>query len=814
MSEAWTVARYLPSVRWIRGYDRPTFGADARAGATVAVLLIPQGMAYAALAGMPPITGLYAAIVALLVYAVLGTSNYSSVAPVAIDSLLVAAAVGPLAGGDPTRYVALAGLLAVLTGVLQIGAGVLRVGALVSFISIPVISGFTTAAALTIAASQLKDFLGVGGGGGSTTLVDTLSDLISRLDGIRPATPAVGVGAVAALLVLRRFAPRVPAPLLVVGAAALVVVLVPGLAGRVAVLGEVPAGLPAFALPSLSPADVSALLPAAAAIALVSYLESISTATVFARRTRGRVDANGELIGIGAANLAVGFFRGFTVAAGFSRGAVNVGAGARTPMSGVLAALLVAVALLTVTPLLAMLPKVALAAVIIVAVASLVDVRGARSIARARRSDLVALLATFVATLVLGPATGLGVGVGVSIVAFLRHSARPHLPELGRVHGTTRYRNVARHDAIGTDPTVALFRLDAPLYFANARAVADRIADAVAQRPDLRAVILDASSLPWVDYTGTVVLAELDEVWRAAGVALHLAAVRGPVSDVLARSADSAHLLTGNRVHATSPPRCALSISPPTHRCGRSVRRPRAPEPDPLDRQIQTRLPERAEQLDLRAAVHDDLQPRGLGQPSRLVVAHAELRPQHLRTDLDRLVGDPEQCFGRTEHLHHVHRTVDRRQRLVDPQPADLAPCLVGIHRNHFVAGLVEHPQNAVAEFGAIRTGTDHGDGLHLPEDGGEVLRRIILIMIQVSDAGHGASSCVSRGRVSSRAVPVGLRRDCGTACHGSRHRHRTCSRSAVGRRRAAHSLRPAAARSARRPRAGRSHPTAVSRHR
>ncbi|MDN5861806.1 MAG: STAS domain-containing protein, partial [Pseudonocardia sp.] len=489
--------------------------------------------------GAHPITGLYAAIVALLVYALLGTSNYSSVAPVAIDSLLVAAAVAPLADGDPARYVALAGLLAVLTGALQIGAGVLRVGALVSFISVPVISGFTTAAALTIAASQLKEFLGVEGGGGSTALLDTLAGLVPRLDGIRPVTLAVGVGAVAALLLLRRYLPRAPGPLIVVVAASLIVLL-PGLDGRVAVLGEVPAGLPGFALPSLDPADVGALLPAAAALALVSYLESISTATIFARRTRARVDANGELIGIGAANLAVGFFRGFNVAAGFSRGAVNFGAGARTPMSGVLAAVIVAVALLTITPLLALMPKVALAAIIIVAVASLVDVRGARSIAHVRRSDLVALFATFLATLVLGPAPGLGVGVAVSIVVFLRQSAQPHLPELGRVPGTNRYRNITRHDDIGTDPAVALFRLDAPLYFANSRAVADRIGDAIALRPELRAVILDASSLPWIDYTGTEVLAELDEALRAAGVALHLAAARGPVTDVLARSADSA----------------------------------------------------------------------------------------------------------------------------------------------------------------------------------------------------------------------------------------------------------------------------------
>lgn len=297
----------------------------------------------------------------------------------------------------------------------------------------------------------------------------------------------MGVGAVAALL-LRRHVPRAPGPLIVVVAAALVV-LIPGVAGEVAVPGNVPAGLPVFALPSFDLSDIGALLPAAAAITLVSYLESISTATTFARRTRGRVDANGELIGIGAANLAVGFFRGFTVGGRLlARGGELRGRRTHADVR-VLAALIVAVALLTVTPLLALMPKVALAAVIIVAVASLVDLRGARSIARVRRSDLVALVTTFLA----------------------------------------------------------------PPYFANSRAVAGRLGDAIALRPQLQAVILDAGSLPWIDHTGTEVLAELDEALRAAGVALHLAAARGPVTDVVARSADSAHLLAEGRVHADVP---------------------------------------------------------------------------------------------------------------------------------------------------------------------------------------------------------------------------------------------------------------------
>jgi len=539
--------RLLPFLRWARSYDRSQLAGDLRAGATVGVLLIPQGMAYAVLAGMPPISGLYAAVVSLLVYTALGTSRYSSVAPAAIDSLLIAAAVGPLADGDPARYVALTGALSLLAGAFQVTAGLLRVGVLVSFISIPVISGFTSAAALTIAASQLKDLLGLPGAG-TTTFLQTVRSLASRLGDLKPLTLALGLAAIALLVLLRRWLPRAPGPLLVVVLVGAVAAL-PGLRGGVAVLGAVPSGLPAPGVPVVSLADLRALLTPAGAIALVSYLESISTATTFARRTRGRVDPNGELIAVGGANLAAGLFRGFSGAGGFSRGAVNFNAGARTPLSGALAAILLVVALFTITPLLAAIPKVALAAIIVVAVASLVDVRAARAIARVRRSDLAALVVTFLATLVAGPVIGLGIGVAVSVVSFLRHSTRPHLPELGRVPGTARFRNLTRYVGLGTDPAVAIVRLDAPLYFANSQIVTQVIADMVADRRELRVVVLDASSMPWVDYTGAEALVELDEAFAASGVELHLAAVRGPVADILRRLPASAHLVAPGRGH-------------------------------------------------------------------------------------------------------------------------------------------------------------------------------------------------------------------------------------------------------------------------
>lgn len=541
----------LPAQRWLRGYHRGLLAADARAGLTVAVLLIPQGMAYATLAGLPPVTGLYASMVSLVVYALLGTSNHVSVAPVAIDSLLVAGAVAPLADGDPVRYVALAGLLAVLIGVLQLGAGLLRLGALVSFLSVPVISGFTTAAALTIGASQLKDLLGVRVEGTSSSFLDTVRGLVPELSGTSVLTLSLGVAAVVLLVLVRKAVPALPGPLLVVVAATALVSLA-GWSGQVAVVGEVPSGLPTPAVPDVAWSDVRALLPAAAAIALISYMETISTGTAFARRTRSRVVPDQELVAVGGANVTSGLFGGFAVAGGFSRGAVNFGAGARTPMSGVIAAAGLVVAVLTVTPLLTNLPKVALAAVILVAVASLVDVAGALAIGRVRRSDLVALTVTALATLVLGPALGLGVGVAVSLAIFLRQTTRPHLPELGRVEGTRMYRNVERH-AVTTRPDLAVLRVDVPLYFGNSRTVADAVAETARSRPELRFVVLDCTGLTAVDYTGADTLADLEHELEEAGVELHLAAVRGPVQDVLERTRLWQELVSAGRVHPAVP---------------------------------------------------------------------------------------------------------------------------------------------------------------------------------------------------------------------------------------------------------------------
>lgn len=541
------LARVLPIAGWLPAYRRGDALADLRAGATVGVLVVPQAMAYAALAGVPPIAGLYAAMVSLVVYAVFGTSRFISVGPVAIDSLLTAAAVAPLADGDAGRYVALTSLLTVMIGVLQVAAGMAKLGALVNLLSVPVIAGFTSAAALTIGLTQVKDLLGLQLSGSSTTFVDGLVQVVPNLESLDPSTALLGVLSIVALVGIKRWAPRVPGPLLLVGAATAVVVL---LDLPVRQIGEIPSGIPLPRLPASPWADVTALLPSAAAIALISYMESISTGSAFARKTRTRIEPDRELVAVGLANGAAGLMQGMPVAGGFSRGAVNYNAGARTPMSGVVASVLVAISLLVLTPVLALIPKAALAAIILVAVATLIDVRGARAVGRVRRSDLVALLATAAATLVLGPTWGLALGVGVSFALFLRHLNRPHMPELGYCPAEGMFRNVERHETV-THPELLVVRIDAPLSFVGARAIADDLAEQLRGREGTRFLVVDATAVNAADFTGAEMLGQLIDDLDGIGVQTHLGGLRGPVRDVLERTDWFRELATSGRVRGT-----------------------------------------------------------------------------------------------------------------------------------------------------------------------------------------------------------------------------------------------------------------------
>ncbi len=512
------------------GYDREEARSDLMGGITVAVMLIPQAMAYATLAGMPPVTGLYASLAPLVAYAFFGTSGQLAVGPVALIALLTADGLADFAAGDVEQYVAGAATLALMVGALHVVLGVVRAGSLVNFLSHEVISAFTSAAALVIGLSQVRALLGLDLPR-PERFVAGVVDIATNLGEIDPTTATVGLGAVAVLALGRRWRQRWPWPLITAGAAAAAVAL---LELPVRIVGEVPAGLPSPSLPPLDVTTLTALLPTALTIALIGYLEGVSVAK--ALDSGDRVDADRELLGVGAANLAAGFFGAFPVAGGFSRSAVSAQAGSRTVVSGMVTASAIALTLLFLTPLFRDLPSAVLAAIIVVAVAGLIDLAEPRHTLKVRRSDFAAWALTFGATLLIDVEVGIAVGAGFGLLAFIQRSAQPHITELGRVKGTDRlFRNVGRFETAG-DPTIFLARIDGPLYFANAKFIKDWFLDHLQESPACQTVIIDASAISDMDSSSVRSMRELEERLEARGIGLHLAAVRGPVKDVLARS--------------------------------------------------------------------------------------------------------------------------------------------------------------------------------------------------------------------------------------------------------------------------------------
>jgi len=514
-------------------FSRDDFLADLSAGLTVGVMLVPQAMAYAMLAGLPPIVGLYASVAPLLAYAALGTSRQLAVGPVAMVSLLTATSVGAIAQSGTESYLAAAVMLAALVGVLQVAMGALRLGALVSFLSHPVLSGFTSAAALIIGLNQVKHVLGVPLP--RTHHVHELAAAAARaLPEAHGPTLVLGLAAAAVLLVIKRSPRKIPGPLVaVVGATAAVFFIDLGAAG-VALVGAVPAGLPRPSIPALDLGLIKQLLPMAATIAFVGFLESISVAKVFAHKHRYRLRADRELVALGAANLASALFGGYSVTGGFSRSAVNDQAGARTRFAAVVSAAVVAGALLFLTPLFAWMPKAVLASIILVAVAGLVDVAEVRHLWRTDRVDLGLLLTTFVATLALGIEQGILAGVAASMFVFVARRTQPHIAVLGRLPGTTVFRNVDHHPAALTTPGVLALRIDSALYFGNVEFV-DRTLRRLESEmtTPLHAVVLDATGINGLDSSAAHALTELSRRYAERDVRLLIAGAKAPVRTVL-----------------------------------------------------------------------------------------------------------------------------------------------------------------------------------------------------------------------------------------------------------------------------------------
>lgn len=531
MSALQLLQRYVPVARWLPAYKMSDLPGDLTAGITVAVMLIPQGMAYAMLAGLPPIVGLYASIVPLALYALFGTSRQLAVGPVAMVSLMVAASVGALAEPGSDAFVGLAVVLALLVGVMQSAMGLFRLGFLVRFLSHPVISGFTSAAALIIGLSQLKHMLGVKLPR-THHIHEILIGAVEHLPEWNWVAVAIGVVSVAVILLLKKFAKRVPGALVVVAGATLAVWLFDLQQYGIAVVGEVPAGIPAPTLPSFTFSQLAELLPAAITISLVGFMESISVAKAVAARNKYKVDADQELIGLGVANIGAAFFGGYPVTGGFSRTAVNDQSGARTPLASLITAGAIAIALLTITPLFAWLPNAVLAAVVMSAVFGLIDIKEVVHLWKVRKSDLLQLVVTFVATLSFGIEIGIGIGVAVSIGQIIWSSARPVIARLGRVVGTPFWRDTARIEDLETFDEIVVLRLDARLYFANVARLEQEVEGV--QKDHSRSVVVDFGGVNDVDTSALHVLEELHNTLEGLDQHLALARVKAAVRDQIA----------------------------------------------------------------------------------------------------------------------------------------------------------------------------------------------------------------------------------------------------------------------------------------
>ena len=564
--------RYLPILDWGAQYTGKTFTNDLIVAVIVTVMLIPQSLAYALLAGLPVQVGLFASMAPLLLYAVFGTSRTLAVGPVAVASLMTAAAIAPLAAQGSPEYLGAAIAFALVSGLMLVAMGLLRLGFLANFLSHPVVSGFITASGLQIAAGQVGPVLGIRAEG--ETFVEIVRSLAKEVGEFNPSTAAIGLGALAflywsrtrlkALLLHAGLSERVAGTVAKIGpAVALVVTTVVvwgfGMAEHgVKIVGSVPKGLPRLALPPFDMALWTKLLVPALLISIIGYVESISVALTLAAKRRQRVDPDQELIALGAANLGAAVSGGFPVTGGLARSVVNFEAGAETPAAGAFTAVGIALVTLFLTPLLFFLPKATLAATIVVAVLSLVDFGAMKRTWEYSWTDFAAMAATILVTLVEGVELGLLVGVGLSIFLHLWATSRPHIALVGQIPGTTSFRNVARHTVV-TDSEILSLRVDESLYFPNARYIEDRINEAVAKSPAIRHVILECPAVNAIDTSGLESLEAINNRLKDGGITFHLSEVKGPVLDRLKRS-HFLHELTG-KVHL-SQYEAVASINP------------------------------------------------------------------------------------------------------------------------------------------------------------------------------------------------------------------------------------------------------------
>lgn len=541
--------RYIPVLDWGRRYTRDALHNDLMAAVIVTIMLIPQSLAYAMLAGLPPEAGLYASILPIVLYAIFGTSRALAVGPVAVVSLMTAAAVGQVAEQGTAGYAIAALTLAAMSGAILLAMGFLKLGFLANFLSHPVIAGFITASGILIAASQLKHILGISASG--HTLPELLLTLTENLGDADPVTLVIGVTATVFLfwvrkglkpfLIARGLKPKLADVAQKAGPVAAVVVTTLivwgfGLADRgVSIVGDVPQSLPPLTLPSFDFDLLTALFVPALLISVIGFVESISVAQTLAAKKRQRIDPDQELIGLGAANLGAGFTGGYPVTGGFARSVVNYDAGAETPAAGAYTAVGLAIAAMALTPLIYFLPTATLAATIIVAVMSLVDFSILKTAWRYSKADFAAVAATILLTLGFGVETGVSAGVILSILLHLYKTSKPHVAEVGLVPGSQHFRNIHRHK-VETDPAILTIRIDESLYFPNARFLEDYVLGRVVEGGPIRHVVLMCSAVNVIDFSALEALEALNHRLKDMGVTLHMSEVKGPVTDRLEKT--------------------------------------------------------------------------------------------------------------------------------------------------------------------------------------------------------------------------------------------------------------------------------------
>ena len=528
---------FIPILTWLPNYDRANLRGDISAGLTVGIMLIPQGMAYAMLAGLPPIYGLYASLIPLILYAIFGTSRQLSVGPVAMVALMVAAGVSTIAEPGTDEYITTAILLALMIGAIQLCMGIFRLGFLVNFLSHPVITGFTSAAAIIIGLSQLQHLLGIPLPR-TNQIYEIVYHAIRDISATNIPTLLLGIAGIAFITVLKTWKKTFPSQLVIVTIGIIIVWLFELHDKGVQIVGEVPQGLPTFSCINIDIETIQSLLPIAFAISLVSFMESIAVAKAMLQRHRDyKLNSNQELIGLGVANIGGAYFQSFPVTGGFSRTAVNDQAGAKTGLASIISAGLIGITLLFLTPLFTYLPNAILAAVILVAVFGLIDVKEMKFLWHTKREDFMMFAITFFTTLFIGIEEGIATGVVLSLVMVVYRSTKPHVAVLGRLPGTNIYRNINRFPQVEQRNDLLIIRFDSQLYFANIDYFKETLRKLEEEKEGLlKIVIIDAVGMSSIDASGVHALKEAIDDSRERGITLYLTGVIGPVRDTLDRA--------------------------------------------------------------------------------------------------------------------------------------------------------------------------------------------------------------------------------------------------------------------------------------